>query len=382
MAMAIFAAVPGWAQDNKEVKIGLISTFSGPSAAVAADQKNGWDLGVEHLGGKLGGLTVKTLYGDDQARPEVAIGVVDKWLQQDKIDFVVGTLGSNVLLAIKDRIFQAGKLLINANAGASPIAGEECHPQHFSTSWNNESWSEAAGQMANNAGIKKVFVLVPNYQGGKDMVAGFKRSFKGEIVGEIFFKFNTIDFQSEFSEVRAKQPDAVFMFAPGGMGIAFFKQFSALGLNKTIKLYSVSTIDYIILNAIGEAALGSYFPSPFNHESKSPVAAKFVADYVAKHKKVPSNYAAQSYDAALVLNHGIGAVKGDLTKTKEMIQAIRGMKIEWTRGNVVFNTNHIPIQNWYTQTVVLKDGKPEIKTEHLVYEMRKDFYSAQCKMPY
>ncbi|MGE4010887.1 MAG: ABC transporter substrate-binding protein [Alphaproteobacteria bacterium] len=383
-ATALSMAVSGaaFAQDKKEVKIGLLNTFSGPPAAIGVDQKNGWDLALEHLGGKLGGLTPNVLVGDDQTKPDVGLSIVDKWINQDKINFIVGPIWSNVLLAIKDTAFKAGVIIINSNAGATPMSAEQCNPMHFSTSWNNETWSEMAGEMANADGIKTAFLLAPNYQAGKDIASGFKRTYKGKFVGEIYFKLNNTDYQAEFAEVRSKKPDAIFVFAPGGMGVSLFKQWASTGLSKDIKLYSVASVDYVTLGGMGQGAVGTYFPAPFDADGKLPVNAKFVADFVAKYKKRPSYFAAQAYDAGLLLNYGIGAVKGDLTKTKDMILAMRGAKFEWSRGNVTFNTNQIPIQNWYKQTVVLKDGKPDIRTEGLIATARKDVYASKCKMPY
>ncbi|MGE0733411.1 MAG: ABC transporter substrate-binding protein [Alphaproteobacteria bacterium] len=367
---------------SQEVKIGFLSTFSGPPAAIGQDMKNAWDLGIEHLGGKLGGLTPTVLVGDDQTKSEVGISVIDKWLNQDKVDFVVGPIWSNVLMAIKDPIIRAGKIIINPIAGATPMSSTKCSPNHFSTSWNAESWSEAAGEMANVDGIQKVFFLAPNYQAGKDMRTGFARTFKGQVVGEIFFKLNNTDFQAELSEVRAAKPQAVFFFGPGGMGVSFFKQWAASGISKDVKLYSVSTVDFVTLGGIGDGAAGTFFPTPFDHEGKNPVAVRFVRDFVAKYKRTPSHYAAPTYDATIVLDHAIKAVNGDLRKTKEMILATRALKTEWTRGAVIFNTNQIPIQNWYKQTVVLTDGKPDIKTQGIIFTARKDSYYHTCKMPF
>ncbi|MGE0735999.1 MAG: ABC transporter substrate-binding protein [Alphaproteobacteria bacterium] len=379
---AVLCLAGGAAQAETEIKIGFLNTFTGPGAAVGTDMKNSWDIALEHLGGKLGGLKPTVLVGDDLTKPEVALTVVDKWLKQDKVDFVVGVIWSNVLLAIKDPIFQAGKILINPNAGATPIAAEQCHPQHFSTSSSNEQWSEATGEMANLDGIKNVFILVPNYQAGKDIVSGFKRTFKGEVLGEIYFKMNNSDYQAELSEARAKKPQALLVFAPGGMGVAFFKQWQTSGLKNEIKLYTVSTVDFVSLGAMGEAAVGTYWPTPFNHQTTGAVGAKFVKDYISKHKRPPSQYGAQAYDAALLIDYAVKAVKGDLSKMKEMILAMRTPKFEWTRGTVTFNVNQLPIQNWYKQTAVIKDGKPDIQTNGVVYEMRKDSFYTRCKMPY
>src|SRR5579871_619962 len=172
---------PALAQ-QKTVKIGFVSTFSGPTAVLGNDMRNSFELALDHLGRKIGGLPVEVIYEDDQQKPEVGKQKTEKLLQSDHVDFIVGYIWSNVLLASLKTAVDSQTFLISANAGPSQLAGELCSPYVFSTSWQNDQTPAAMGLYMNQKGVKSVFLIGPNYAAGKDMLAGVKSTFKGEVV--------------------------------------------------------------------------------------------------------------------------------------------------------------------------------------------------------
>ncbi|MGE0736939.1 MAG: ABC transporter substrate-binding protein [Alphaproteobacteria bacterium] len=383
LAATVFTVPAALAQQAPELRIGFINTFTGSGAVIGAHQKNGFDLAIEALGNKVGGLPTKVSYGDDQQKVEVGLQVADRFINQDKVHFIAGPIWSNILLAIVEPAFKANVFVISTNAGASPMAGEKCNPLFFSTSWNNDTTPEAMGQLMNEEKLDSVFMIAPNYQAGKDMLAGFQRMYKGKVSGQILFKPGATEFQAELSEIRAKKPPAVFVFAPGGMGIAFIKQWNASGIGKEVKLFSVFTVDHLTIPAIGEAAIGSYSTNFWDHESKNPATQKFIAAYTAKYKSFPSYFAAQAYDAPLLIDSGLKATKGNLDDKKALVLAMRKANFDSVRGPFTYNINHSPIQNYYKQTVVAgPDGKPIIRTDGVVFANHKDSYYRKCKMPY
>jgi branched-chain amino acid transport system substrate-binding protein len=382
VALALtMATLPADAADS--VKIGFINTFSGPQAIIGKHQRDGYDLAIEHLGGKIGGLPATTIYGDDQVKPDVGRQVVDAMIKRDHVDFVVGEIWSNVLMAIAKPVADAKTIMVVTNAGASPIAGKQCSPYVFSTSWNNDQTPEAMGKLMQDDKVPEVFLMAPNYQAGKDMLAGFKRYYQGKIKGEILFPINASDYQAELSQVRAAKPKALFIFAPGSMGIAFLKQWQASGLAAQFPLYTVFTVDYLTLPIVGEAALGSIHTNYWDPEGKFPANVKFVADFKKKYGYMPSHFAAQAYDAPLLLDSAVKAVKGDLTNKMGMIKAMEKADFPSVRGPFTYNTNHVPIQNFYKREVVRgADGKPFIRTTGIVFADHKDAYYKDCKMKY
>ena len=257
IAALAFGLQPVWAQDS--VKIGFVSTFSGPQAAIGEDMRRSVELALEHLGGKMGGKKIEIVYEDDQFKPDVGKARSEKLVQQDKVNFIAGYIWSNVLLASLKTVTDEGDtILISANAGPSQIAGELCNKNFFSTSWNNDQTPMAMGEYLNSKGVKSLYVVGPNYAAGKDMLAGVKRTYKGELKGEDYTKWpDQLDFSAELTKIGAAKPDGIFIFYPGAHGVQFVKQWAQSGLNKTVPLYQVFSIDAITLPQQGELALGT-----------------------------------------------------------------------------------------------------------------------------
>ena len=373
------AATPGLAQE-KEIRIGYINTFSGGAAVYGKHQKDGLELALDHLGWKMGGLDVKMIYGDDQRKPDVGRQQADKLLKKDKVHLVAGITWSNVLAAVQKRVIRSKKIIISTNAGWSAMAGKNCSPYFFTTSWNNDQTPEAMGELMNQEKLDNVFLISANYQAGKDMLTGFERTYKGKVAGRILYRLGQRDYQAEISQIRAVKPAALFGFVPGPMGIAFVKQYRAAGLHKTIPFYSVFTVDYLTLGGHGKAAIGTYHTSYWNNNSDDPVNKRFIADFKKKYGYHPSMFSAQAYDMPMLVNSGVVGAKGDPNDVRAMVAAMEKADFPSTRGKFTYNTNHIPIQNFYRREVQADaDGNPVIVTTGVVKENHKDSYYKQCK---
>src|SRR3982751_6756877 len=280
-------ALAGPAAAQQKVKIGFISTFSGPQGVMGTFMKESVELALDHLGHKMNGREVEMVYGDDQFKPEVGVQVAEEMLKKNQVDFVSGIIWSNVMMAVVPVVTGANKIMVGTNAGASPLAGSQCNKLYFTTSWNNDQTPEALGKYLQDQGINDLYVMAPNYQAGKDMVAGLKRYYKGRILEENYTKLGQQDYQAEISQLRSKNPKAVFVFYPGGMGIQFVKQYVQAGLRDQIPLYSVFTVDEVSLPAIKDAAVGIYETRYWSPDLKNPANEKFVSDYKEKYGKLP-----------------------------------------------------------------------------------------------
>ncbi len=381
-ATAVLVASTAGAQ---EFRIGYMSTMTGGGALIGAHQVNGWKLGLEQEGwtkdgDKLGGAPTRIFYADDQAKPDVGLKEVDKFLKQDKVHLVAGQIWSHVLLATVKPITDARVPLITTNAGASPIAGELCHPLVMSTSWNNDANPEALGELMNDDKIDSIYLMSPNYQAGKDMISGVLRTLKGpKVLGQTLFKLGETDFQADISKVRAENPKALFIFAPGAMAAPFMKQWAASGVGKDIKLYTIFTVDHVTLPGIGDAAVGSYHAMYWNVDTDNAASKKFVKDYTAKFGHLPSHFAAQSYDAPRLLAVALKATGGKYEDGAALAKALRQTKYDSVRGPYSYNVNGMPIQNYYKMEVIKgDDGKPAIVTRGTVFTSRKDAYWEKC----
>ena len=370
------------AQAQQKVKIGFISTMSGPPAIIGKHMKDSVEIALDHLGHKMNGMEVEMFYGDDQFKPEVGVQLAEEMLKKNQVDFMSGIIWSNVMLAVAPVVTGAGKIMVGANAGASPLAGNQCNELYFSASWNNDQSPEALGKYLNDKGINDLYVMAPNYQAGKDMVAGLKRYYKGRIVDEVYTKFQQQDYQAEISQLRAKNPKAVFVFYPGGMGIQFVKQYVQAGLRDQIPLYSVFTVDETTLPALKEAAIGQYEARFWSPDLNIPASRKYVADFEKKFGYTPSFYGAQSYDAIMLIDSAVRGTKGNLKDTQALVREMRKANYNSVRGKFQFNNNQHPIQDFYLLQAVKADNKDGVAMKILqkAFEKHQDAYHQDCKM--
>ena len=380
VALVALGAAPAWAQ--QPVKIGFVSTFSGPTAVIGNDMRNSFELALDHLGRKMAGKPVEVIYEDDQQKPEVGVQKSQKLVESDKVDFVIGYIWSNVLLASLKPVVDSQTFLISANAGPSQIAGEQCSPFFFSTSWQNDQTPQAMGTYMSQKGVKTAFLIGPNYAAGKDMLTGVRTTFKGQVVSEELTKWpDQLDFSTELSKVRAARPEAVFVFYPGAAGVQFLTQYAQSGLKGQIPLYTAFTIDAITLPLQKDLALGVPGAQEWVNDLPNDANKKFVADFRAKHKNYPSFYGAQSYDAANFVNSAVVAVNGDLSKRDAMRAEMRKAHYASVRGPYKYGNNQFPIQNFYLQDVVKDaEGNFTLKTVTTIVKDSQDQFHDKCPM--
>ena len=368
---------PAAAQDK--IKIGVIVTLSGPAAALGQQVRDGFALGVKDLGGKMGGKDVDVVVVDDELKPDAAVTKVKGLLERDKVDFVVGPIFSNILQAIHKPVIDTKTFLVSPNAGPSSYAGKECSPFFYVTSYQNDQVHEILGKVAQDRGYKRVYLLVPNYQAGKDELAGFKNDFKGEVVDEVYVPLGQLDYSAELSKIAAAKPDALFAFLPGGMGVNFVKQFRQAGLADKLKFLSAFTVDESTLPAQQDAAIGMFGGADWAPNLDSPQSKKFVGSYESAYNGVPGTYAMQGYDAAMLIDSAVKAVKGDLNNKDAVSAALKKADFASLRGNFKFNTNGYPIQDFYLTKVAKRpDGKFQTEIVQKVFENYGDRYAKDC----
>ncbi len=380
-AVAAVALASSSANAQDKLKIGVVATLSGPPAVLGQQLRNGFQLAVKQLGGKLGGREVEVIVQDDELKPDVAVTKVKALIERDKVDFVVGPIFSNILQAIMKPATDGGAILISPNAGTSNFAGKECNANFFVTSYQNDQNAEAMGKYAQDTGIKKVFLMAPNYQAGKDEVAGFKRDFKGEVADEVYVPLGQLDYSPELSKIAAAKPDAIFVFLPGGMGVNFVKQFRQAGLADKIVFLSAFTVDESTLPAQQDAALDFFGGANWAPNLDNPQNKAFVAAYEKEYNAVPATYAFQSYDAALLIDSALKQTKGSTTNKTALQAALKKADFKSLRGNFKFNTNHYPIQDFYLVKVAKRaDGKFQTQLAKKVFANYSDPYVKDCPM--
>lgn len=381
IALLAIACAAG-AQAANKVKVGFVSTLSGPSAALGVDIRDAFQLAVKLNGGKLGGLPAEVLIGDDQFKPEIGRQIAEKYVKLDKVDFLTGFVFSNIMLAAVPVAFENKTIYVSPNAAPSPLAGKQCNPYFFVASWPNDAYHEAAGQHATNKGYKSVYLIAPNYQAGKDSLAGFKRFYKGSVSNEVYTQLGQLDYSAELAQVRAARPDALYIFLPGGMGINFIKQFVAAGLSKDMQLLTPGfSSDQDVIRPVGDALLGTFDTAHWALDLDNPANQKFVAAFEKEYNRLPSLFAAQGYDTALLIDAAVRDSKGKLEDVEAVRKALRAAKFESVRGRFRFNKNQYPIQNYYLR-VVGRDSQGRLvnKTMGTIFKDRGDAYVQDCSM--
>jgi len=380
-ATAAFGLLTTVAYAQEKLKIGLLTTLSGPAAVLGQQQRNGFQLALKTLGDKLGGREVELIVQDDELKPDVAVSKAQGLVERDKVDFVVGPIFSNVLAAILKPVTDSGAFLISPNAGTSSFAGKDCNPNLFVISYQNDQNHEVEGKYAQDKGMKKVLLIAPNYQAGKDAMAGFKRDFKGEIADEIYVPLGQLDYSAELAKISAASPDAIFAFLPGGMGVNFVKQFRQAGLADKITFLSAFTVDESTLPAQQDAAIGFFGGANWAPNLDNPQNKAFVAAYEKEYNAVPATYAFQAYDAVLLIDSALKQTNGSTANKDALRAALLKANFQSLRGAFKFNTNHYPIQDFYHVKVAKRpDGKFETEIVQKVFSNYGDAYVKDCPM--
>lgn len=382
VAGAVQAAAVSGVAAQEPLKIGFITTLSGPAGYLGRDVRDGFELALKLNDGELGGTPVEILVEDDALKPTNGRQIADRLLVDEDVKLFTGLIFSNVAGAVVPEIVDAGGIFVSPNAGPSEFAGAGCNENYFVVSWLTDTMQGSAGANAADLGYSSAFLVAPNYQAGKDAIEGFKRYFDGEVVGEIYTQLGQTDFAAEMAQIRDADPEVVFQFEPGGMGIAFTRQYQQAGLLDAIPLVaSEAAMDHVILNAVGEAAEGINVSGAWNTDLDNPANREFVAAFKKTYDRVPTMYAAQGYDTARAIAAALAQTDGSVEDTAAFREAMLKADFESVRGFFEFGKNQHPIQDWYAFTVVRNDdGSIGLKTRAKLLEKHGDPFAADCDL--
>lgn len=369
------------AQEAKTLKLGFMSTMSGPIGALGNEQKRALDLAIEDLGGKIGGLKVEVSVADDQAEATAAVQAASKLIDKDKVDLITGIIATPAMIGASKTFLQSGKIVVSANSGPSIFAGKGCNKNLFFSAWQNDQADEAVGVYLNDHGFKNVFFLGFDNQAGYDHINGAKRTFKGKIAGNAFTPFSQLEFSTEIAKIRAAKPDALFAFLVGAPAVAFVKQYGQSGLKESVPAFSFALSDPMIIKAQGSAALGIKVAGPYFTFIDNPQNKKFVAGFRKKYGRDPTFYGANQYDTVMLLDAAIKQIGGKISDTDALRAAILKADFKSLRGDFKFNYNHFPIQNYYiAQVEKAADGGFTFAKVGLAVKDGKDSFYQDCKM--
>lgn len=373
---------PVLAMAQTPIKVGIANDLSGPFAALGAEARDGFNLAIKQLGGKLGGQPAEFLQTDMGGNPDQAKQLVTRYIQRDKIDFFTGPIGSNVALAVGPALFAAKIPYLSNNPGPSQFAGAQCNDYFFGLSYQNDAFHEAAGKVAADRGFKKMVILAPDYPAGKDALNGFKRGYKAAVDQEVYTKLGQIDYAAEIAQLREAKPDAIYIFLPGGMGINFIKQFVSAGLNQNIKIIGPGfSGDEDVIQAVGEPMIGMFNTAQWAFDLDNPENKKFVEAFrKAYNNRNPSVYAAQAYDVIMAIDAAVKATGGKVADRAAVIAALKKADFSSVRGKFTYGTNNFPVQAYYVRVIEKgADGRIANKLVGKVFDSYQDVYVGECK---
>ncbi len=382
LTLALCSVLNVHADEPIKVKVGVALDISGPFATIGAETRDGLNLAIERLNSQLGGVPAEFLQTDFAGNPEQANQLVNRYLQRDKIDFFTGPVASNSALAVGPTLFAAQVPYLSSNPGPSQFAGKQCNPYFFGVAYQNDTYDEAAGKVANEKGYQNMVLIAPNYPAGKDHLNGFKRIYQGVIKDEIYTKVGQIDYAAEIAQIRAAKPDAVFFFLPAAMGINFIKQYVSGGLKGIPMIAPGFSADQDVIAAVGEPTLGLYNTAHWAHDLPVPANVEFVAAFRKKYDgRYPTVYAAQAYDVVMAMDAAVREVGGNVSDRAAVLAALKKANFKSVRGDFSYGSNHFPVQNYYLR-VVEKDANGQLtnKLVSTVLEKHQDAYVGECKM--
>ena len=373
-------ALPAAGADK--IKIGVISTFSGPSGFNGTSTRDAMNLALGNLGGKIGGLPAELLFEDDQQKPDQGVSIANKYLRSDKVDMIIGAMFSNVTIAMYVPIVKAETIIISSIAGPSQIAGKGCSPYFFSTSWQGDNFAEAMGAYLDKQGVQNVYLMAPNYAAGHDVLTGFKRYYKGKIADEVYTPLTSSISRRADAAPRAPTRPRSSCSIPAASASSSSSNTRSPGLQGQTPLYTAYTVDNSTLPAIGDDALGNVTATLWNAELDNPANKRFVADFTKKYGYLPAEYGAQAYDTINLIDSAVRGVGGKIEDKKAFIAALEKADFHAVRGDFRFNTNHFGIQSFYMEKVEKgPDGKPYLKLGDVAMKDHGDAYAQDCKMP-
>lgn len=358
---------------DDHVNIGMITTLSGGGAGLGIDVRDGFMLAINQSGAD----NITVYIEDDQRKPEIATQLSDKMIQENKVDIMTGIIWSNLAMAVVPAAVRQGKFYLSPNAGPSALAGKGCHENYFNVAWQNDNLHEAAGEHANKTGYTNTFIMAPNYPAGQDALTGFKRMYKGTVANEVYTQLGQSDYAAVIAQIRASGADSVYFFLPGGMGIAFMKQYAQSGVDIPLTGPAFS-FDQGILQAVGDAALGVQNTSQWNKDIDNPANAAFVETFQAEYGRLPSLYASQGFDTANLI---LSAMASTSVKDQDAFRdALRKADFDSVRGAFSFAANHHPIQDIYVREVVREGDVLTNKIVSVGLESHANVYVENCSM--
>ena len=344
--LAIAQAVP--------LKVGMMLPFSGTYAALGENIAAGFELLLAENGGNLGGRAVTLIRLDDESDPAKAPANVNRLVERDNVDVLVGTVHSGVVMALVQAAREHEIPLFIPNAGNVAATRELCSPFVFRSSFSNWQPAYGMGRAVAARGVKKAAWVTWDYAAGKESGEGFRdglRAGGAEMTHVLTVPFPETNFQPILAQIGGLGVEVVGAFFAGGGAVQFVKDYAASGLRDKIPLCGSGFLTEGVLKPQGAAAEGIQTALHYGDGLDNPKNTAFRGAFKAKTTRDADVYAVQGYDAGQMLAAGLVGTKGDATAAQALAAAIVAAKIDSPRGAFTLSASHNPIQTIWLREV-------------------------------
>ncbi|MGE5255132.1 MAG: ABC transporter substrate-binding protein [Hyphomicrobiales bacterium] len=339
--VAVAAQMLPASAEARDIKVGLLDTYSGPPAVFGNDALNGFKMAVNEINkqGVLGGKIV-FVTRDDKFKVDIGLNMAKELVLKENVDLLVGTVNSGLALAVSDAVAKKEKIPYFAWMSKSAnITGKAGHRYVFSTTENTAMAGKAAATVLSKKPYKRIWVAGDDYEYGHALDESFAHYMKQlkpdvEFIGKTWWKVGEPDLVPYFTSIQAAKPDLIH-FCTGGASMAnVLKTIKATGINQKIPIYIHTAIDYAVLKPLGteapEGVMGTmdylfYYPELSANQ-------KFVKDFQALYKVPPGFPAFHAYTTAHLIAEGFR--KAGKIDREKFIDAVEGLKVDTPVGKV------------------------------------------------
>lgn len=367
----------------EDIKVGTVLSFSQVMGVYGNAIMDGFKMAVDEAGGSVAGRKIVVVGEDDKNDPKVALQLVRRLIKDEKVDFLLGPVGSHIVQAIREDAHKSKTFLLVANAGNDEVTRELCSPYIIRTSFSNWQWNYPLGEYAAEKVGKRAAVVGANFVAGKQMAGAFRAGFEakgGKVVEEAWPAMGTADFSTVFTGLRRIEGelDAVWSFIPGSGTVNYTNQYAQAKL-KPVNMGPQSNADDFFFKAMGDNAVGVIGSGHYVVTMDSPRNKAFVEAFRKRYNRLPAAVDVQGYDSGRLMIEAVKRVKGNLSDKQAVRKAMLDAEIDSPRGYFKIDpASGNVIQNIYITKVVKRGDTLAHEVLHTVQKVQDR--DTSCKL--
>jgi branched-chain amino acid transport system substrate-binding protein len=334
--LGLFLIIGPAAAAEKPIRLGVLFIMSGPMGGYGKHGSQAVQLALDEINGQGGilGRKVEAVFEDDQMKVDRGVQVVKKFIEQDKVDFIVGPTSSAIALALAEEVQEAKKILVLTQSATNSLTDAKFNPYLFSTLSNAMMHSRAGAYFLADKPYKRWMNIGPDYAYGRESWSSFIGKLKElrpevEVVGELWPKLMEKDFMPFIQKIIEAKPDAVWASIWGNDAVNFIRQALPTGLFNTVKFAFTDGAALETLIPLGKTMPDGIFVAAryFFLTPDTTLNRNFVKTYFERFKEYPDYMAEETYAGVYFLKAAVE--RAGTTETDRVIAAIEKEPLAW-----------------------------------------------------